>query len=805
VQRDLVASPDRGDEAFEVTPATADTDTLTFAACAHCGTLLGAGAVDVFCCAGCARVHSLLHAGGLARYYDLRGGGGVPVGPSAEAPERAWLAPLRAQIEASENLTRVAVDVGGVHCAACVWLIGELFRRAPRGRACVVNASRGRIELTVERGFDLDAWVSEVEAVGYALGPALKERSRSADALTLRMGISVALAMNTMVLSFAMYFGLDEGPIYELARQLGFALATATMLVGGSFFVRSAWQSLRRGLLHLDLPIAIGVLLAFVGSTWSFFARSGAEYFDTLAVFVALMLVGRWLQERVVATNRARLLASDGVDGLWTRRVRDGVATLTRCVELRGGDVLLLAPGDLVPIDATLAEATSLRLDWINGESEPRPFEAGSVAPAGAFSAGRSAVRAVATADFARSSLVELLASPPSKAEGDAARFWDRLARVYVVGVLAAAAGAFALWMWLEGDAQRALGVTTAVLVVTCPCAFGIAVPLARDLVQASLRRTGLFVRSPSLLDRAPTVRRVVFDKTGTLTTGAPTLADPERLDALDEEARAALHAMASQSTHPKAAAVLAALPAGLTLDGDARVVEEPGAGLSAELRGRRYRLGRGEWAAPAAMPLEGSDLVFSRDGRLLVALRTHEAARPDAVAELAGLARAGLETWILSGDSAERVQALARALGVPAERAVGGQSPRDKAAWLTAHGPEHALFVGDGINDSLAADVALVTGTPAIDRPFMPARSDFYFVTPGLAPIRRLIEASLRLRRVVRVDLAIAVAYNVGAVALAYAGLVEPWVAAVLMPLSSLGTLAITTAMLGGRTPWRS
>lgn len=783
---------------------TAGSRTIALHACAHCGAPLGPGSVDRFCCTGCERVHHVLTAGGLERYYELRGERGEPVGQSAGERDHAWLEPLAAGLESANGLTRVAVDVAGVHCAACVWLIGELFERQPHGRACLVNASRGRIELTVENGFDLRRFASEVEAVGYGLGPALKERSRRADELTLRMGISVALAMNTMVLSLAIYLGLEDGPVHALARQLGFALAAATVLVGGSFFVRSAWQSLRRGLLHLDLPIAIGVVLAFAGSTWSFFAGGNAEYFDTLAIFIALMLVGRWLQERVVAKNRARLLASDGVEGLWTRRLADGVPALTRAVELRAGDTLVLAPGDLVPVDATLAEATRLRLDWINGESEPRPFEAGAIAPAGAFHSGHGAVRAVCTTDFAGSSLVELLATPRPKEEGDAARVWDRIARYYVLGVLAAAAGAFALWMRLEDDPHRALAVTTAVLVVTCPCAFGIAVPLARDLVQSALRRAGLFVRSSTLLDRSVAIRHVVFDKTGTLTTGSPEIADRGPIDALTEEQRAVLFGMAAESSHPKSAAVMHAIGAARTLDGLV-VHEEAGKGLSLSHEGHLYRLGRPDWAAPSDVLDADVDLVFARDGRALAALTTREAARADAREELARLEAAGYTTWILSGDAPAKVDALAQELGVPRERAIGGASPREKAAWIAAHDGEHALFVGDGINDSLAADAALVAGTPAIDRPFLPSKSDFYFVTPGLSPIRRLLESAARLRSVVRTDLAFAVAYNAGAVALAYAGLIEPWVAAVLMPASSLTTLAFTALTLGRSTPWRS
>ena len=247
-----------------------------------------------------------------------------------------------------------------------------------------------------------------------------------------------------------------------------------------------------------------------------------------------------------------------------------------------------------------------------------------------------------------------------------------------------------------------------------------------------------------------------------------------------------------------------------LALENGFVVHEEPSAGLQARHGGHLYRLGRPGWAAPATPMPAGVDLVFARDGRPLAALRTEEALRPDAQDEVKRLAEAGYETWILSGDAPSKVETLAAQLGIPAARAIGGQTPDGKAAWLRAHGAEETLFVGDGINDSLAADVALVAGTPAIDRPFMPARSDFYFVTPGLSPIRQMLASAHRLRRVVRADLTFAVAYNLGAVALAYAGLVEPWVAAVLMPISSVATIGATVAALcplarSRRSRWKS
>jgi len=464
--------------------------------CTHCGGVVLGGPVQgvAFCCAGCEAVYAILSREGLEGYYQLRPEDGLPARPDPERDHK-WLEPLGARIRQANGLVRLNVDVQGVHCAACVWLIDELFGRQAGGASCVVNPARGRIELTVGPDFDLEAWSRSVESVGYVLGPP-GEHSSGVDDLTLRMGICLALAGNAMMLSLAIYFGLTEGALHSLSRQLIFALSGATVLVGGSFFIRSAWRSLRQGLLHLDTPIALGIVLAFAGSAWSFFRGDArGEFFDTLAVFIALMLLGRWLQERIVAKNRSRLLSSTGAEGVFTRRLNEGHAELIRCDALEAGDTLLLARGDLIPVDATLAADASLRLDWINGESDPRGYRQGDLAPAGAFLASASAVQARAATAFDASPLSDLLSGPATEARHGP--FWNQLGRYYVLGVVGLAAGAFLLW---SSDLQEALRVTTSVLVVTCPCAFGIAVPLAYELVHAKSARRGLFVRIATMM-----------------------------------------------------------------------------------------------------------------------------------------------------------------------------------------------------------------------------------------------------------------------------------------------------------------
>ncbi|WP_394842294.1 heavy metal translocating P-type ATPase metal-binding domain-containing protein [Pendulispora brunnea] len=783
--------------------------------CIHCGTPVAKGASaseGAFCCLGCRMVHALLTAQYLQRYYDLRGERGVPVSDlRIERRDYKWLDSIARRVReaTAAGLSRVDLDVQGLHCSACVWLIDTLFGRRVGAVRVTVNPSLGRAELVVAPDFDLEAFVREVESFGYLLGPPLKSEPVRSRGLVVRMGICIAIAMNSMILGIAIYAGLASGPIYDLFQRLDLLLSLASVTIGGSVFIRSAVQGLRHRVLHLDLPIALGIVLAFAGSVVSYAGhRGGGIFVDTLNVFIALMLVGRFLQERVLEKNRLELLANDGSDGLLTRRVRDGHVETVACAQIAVGDRLRVAPGDLVPVDGTLRDtAAGFSLDWINGESRVRTLAPGERVPAGAFLAGAQAVEIEACDDFAASPLIEWLRTPATR-DADSAMstpWWRRLAKAYVGAVLTAGTVGFLAWLVATRDFARSAEVATAVLIVTCPCAFGIAMPLAYDLVQSGLRRAGLFVRVAGFLDRAAQVHTVVFDKTGTLTNGTLALRHPEALAWLDSVDRAVLYRLASSSSHPKSMAVHRALSEMVHVSIDVPVREEPGRGVSLRWdSGAEFRLGAPDWVAPGANA--PGDLAFGRDGEWLAAFTTEETLRPDARAEVAVLRQRGYDVWLLSGDDSARAAQTAHAAGIEPDRVVGDASPEAKAAWVDAHDHDDLMMIGDGINDSLVVERAFCSGTPAIDRPFMAARSDFYFVTPGLRPVRLALDAARALARVRRRNLAMAVTYNVIAVALAYAGLMSPLLCAVLMPASSVSTIVATTWSLNARSRlWRS
>ena len=779
--------------------------------CKHCGLPLprsrrSRGAE--FCCSGCERVHALIRESGLERYYDLRRGPGLP--PSAPGSgDYAWLGPLTEG--APGSACRIDLDVQGIHCTGCVWLLNTLFARHPGGSDLRINPALGRAEIIWDFGReDLRHWLRDVESFGYRLGPPRKTADRSpSHALFIRLGITAALAMNVMVFSFCYYLGLgrDNPALYRLFGQLSLVLAGAAVLVGGDMFFRGAVRGLRRGIAHLDLPIATGLLLGYSGSVLAFL-RHGPEaaYFDTVAIFATLMLTGRWLQERILERNRHALLADAGTDHLTARRVREGELQFVSYQELEPGDEVWVVPGDVVPVAGILiGEPATVRLDWITGESDLHTIGPGEDLTSGAIHAGDSMLRMVVRERFEVSRLYRLLVRPAAPMRAPTAGFWRAFGAVYVAAVFLLAAVGLGVW-WSHG-VDKAVSVATAILVITCPCALGLAWPLANELAHLALRRRGVFIRNGDFFERARSVRKIVFDKTGTLTLSDPALAAHSRrhLEALRPADRTVLRNMVARSNHPLSRALARAIPPeSAPLDVTLQVRELAGIGLEAESGSHAYRLGRRASTAPSNGAF--SEAVFSIDGRDIATFHFEEALREDAREELAGLGRAGYAVYLLSGDAPVRVMKAAERLGIPADHAWGRLSPEDKAAWLRDHDRRDTLMVGDGLNDGPAFDAAFATATPAIEHPAMPGRADFYFLGEDVAAVRRALATAVRLRRVIRGNLAFALGYNALALGLAFSGRVTPLVAAVLMPASSALVIYLTLLrMRPGTSSWMS
>ncbi|MBA4138320.1 MAG: ATPase P [Opitutus sp.] len=777
--------------------------------CRHCGApLVNDAARDSgFCCSGCSYVFRLVHEHGLAGYYKIRDSVIAPADQVVFQPrDYVWLAEMQqlAEQRSAGGVPELTLDVQGISCAGCVWLIEKVFHQQPGALFIETDAQLGRMRFRWTRGeFDGPAFARTLQSFNYLVGPPGEEPAvPESKFLVRRIGLCGAFMMNVMLFALPAYFGMGRDFAYAgLFDTLSMAFATLSVLTGGTYFLNRAVRALRDRVMHIDLPIAVGIVGSYVGSVYGWLSGNhSVVYFDFVATFILLMLVGRWAQVVAVERNRRRLLSAQ------SRPHKVGVDTPRGIVdrpveELAAGDVFSIRSGQVVPVEAVL-ESTSATLGtaWITGEADPRDARSGARVPAGAVNLGRGIIRLRAAQPWTASLLAQLLR--PTGRDQYRHRLLERVVTGYLVGIFAVATATAFGWWFGTHDVARTWAAVTAVLVVSCPCAIGLAYPLADEMATVALRRFGVFVRENDLFPRLGRIRKIIFDKTGTLTLETPVLANPAVLHGLAPAARAALLALVRDNPHPISQSLNETLLAdGLTLGVEpatGEIHEETGHGVTLRTVLGLWSLGRPGWKAVAGscrlheVPGEAHDTEFACDGVVLARFRFTDSARPGAREEIAALRDAGFESYILSGDRGEKVETMASALGIPGRNAIAGATPEDKARWLTQLDAKDTLMLGDGANDSLAFDAAFARGTPVIHRGVLEGKADFYYLGRGLDGLRRLFAVNDTRRRTQAVLIFFSVAYNCTTVAIAALGHMSPLIAAVIMPVSSLLSLAI-------------
>ncbi len=765
--------------------------------CRHCGTPVRDERPHEpgFCCTGCSYVFRLIHEGQLDAYYKIKDAVTPPVDASAFiARDYAWLEDLQraaeARAERASGSPRLTLDLQGVSCAGCVWLIEKVFGKEPGAREIVVNPQLGSLQLTWTAGtFAAPRFAEALQRLGYLVGPPDPSRVASeAGALVRRIGLCAAFAMNVMLFTLPAYFGMEKTFAYaKLFALLSMVFATMSFLVGGTYFVGRAWRAVAHRTLHIDLPIAIGILGAYAGSvTGWMLGLDRFVYFDFVATFILLMLVGRWGQVVAVERNR-RMLVSQQPRPLTVRLAAGGECGVDALA--RGSDILVGANRVLLVASRLVDALGEFSLASINGEAHPRVYLAGQVVPAGAMNVSRNAARMTTTEGWDESLLARILEAEVRP--GWRHRRMEQIIRFYLVGILLVAVGAGLGWWLSSRDVAKTWGVVTAVLVVSCPCAIGLAFPLADEMATTAMRKRGVYVREGDLWSKLSKVRRIVFDKTGTLTMETPVLANPEAMRSLSVAARSALHALCRDSEHPVALCLFQSLLASGSAEPLPGTVRET-VGEGVELDG--WSLGRMGWKTPALEGRASPATILAYEGRIIARFVTQDSLRPDVAGELASLRKMGYSLHIVSGDTAPKVRAAAAQLGFTETEAHGDLRPEGKASWIRRHGGDVSLILGDGANDSLAFEQALCRGTPVIHRGVLEQKSDFFYLGQGIGGIRSLIQVDSVRRRAQARILFFSILYNCLAVGLAAAGRMSPILAAILMPLSSVITLVIVT-----------
>jgi Cu2+-exporting ATPase len=787
------------------------------AACAHCGLAvpagrLVAGATTQFCCDGCRTVHAVIHEHGLERYYVLRardGGEAAPARPTTRSYDELDDAGLLRRSARPVPGGGLVVDLflEGVHCAACVWLVERLPRVAPGVDELRLDVARSRVTVWWDPAVTrLSAVARALDRLGYPVHPVrgLRQeevRRREDRAMLARIGLAGAVAANVMAIAFALYGGLLHGiePEYATFFRWASLLITVPALVwGGGVFFRGAWAALRLRTLHMDLPISLGLLAGFGHGVLVTVRGSGEVYFDSITTLIFLLLVGRYLQRRQqrAAAESAELLASLAPSAAHLLGEDGGVRDVPLEALVRGQRVEVRA-GELIPADGLVAAGRStLDLSLLTGESRPVGAKPGDVVHAGTVNlSSRLEVTVERTGEETRVGRLLQLVEEHGRRRAPIVQLADRIAGAFVAVILALAV--VTLLVWLRLDPERAVDHTVALLIVTCPCALGLATPLALSAAIGQAARAGFLVKGADAVERLTCPGRMWLDKTGTLTAGRATLACWDG----DDGARPLVAAVEARSAHPLARAFVAGLGVA-PAPGPVAIVESHGGGIEGTVGARRVVIGSPAFvAARVAAPAGALEEALARtvaaaatpvlvavDGRVVAVAGFADALRDDAAEAVRRLRARGWRVGLLSGDHQSVVDAAGRALGLPREDCRGGVPPEGKLRTVLddlRRGP--VVMVGDGFNDAAALAAATVgIGMHGGAEAALTA-ADVFVTRPGVARVADLLEGAARAMRVVWRNLVVSLAYNVVGVALAMGGLLNPLVAAVLMPLSSL------------------
>jgi Cu2+-exporting ATPase len=770
-------------------------------ACLHCNLPTAPG--RRFCCPGCAAACQTIEALGLGRYYAQRILDPALRALRPEPRERRDLSGFIATQDDGTHELTLAID--GLQCGACVWLIESVLAREPDLLHGRVNMTTRRLRLHWRGAADRAASLVEaIERLGYRLVPfdaaSLTAARDSTDRALIRaLAVAGFAAANVMLLSIGIWAGEAGGLLHDmgpatrdLLHWFSALIAMPAIAYAGRPIFVSAVTALRQLRTNMDVPISLGVILVTGMSLAQTMLGGAHTYFDSAITLLFFLLIGR------VLDHRARSQAHATAEQLLMLRATDvAVLQADGSVERRGqhavasGDRVLVGLGERIGVDGVVERGSSmLDASLVTGESLPVAAAPGTQVFAGTVNLGETLiVRATATDS---GTLLAECARLIEAAEARRSRFVllaDRVARRYAPAVHLAALLTFLWWYIAAGvSAVQALLTASAVLIITCPCALALAVPVVQVIATGRLFRAGVLLKSPTALERLADVDTVVFDKTGTLTE--PSMALMAGQD-LDPDALRIAASLAAGSHHPLARSLLAASgPVAVADD----VVEHPGQGIQAG----NVRLGSRTFASAWHGHAGGPELWLSRPGHEPVCFRFAEVLRADAAATLDRLRGLGLAVHLLSGDHAAAVAPVAAALGIASWQAENTPVQKVAAVEALVASGRKVLMVGDGLNDSPSLAAASVSASPASAADISQTIADVVFQGSLLAPVAAVIETARRARNVMRQNLALSIGYNALMVPLAAAGFVTPWLAAAAMSSSSLLVLANSFRLRG-------
>jgi Cu2+-exporting ATPase len=782
--------------------------------CSHCGLPVPAKLAKEdselqFCCSGCKTVYGVLHEHGLEGFYrvlddDQRQQAYVTSRDYSELDNETFAEHHVRRLADGSLETELYLE--GVRCAACVWLVEKL-----------PSLDRGVMEVRLDLGrqlallrwdperTSLSAAARKLDSLGYPAHPfrgaSRRELRRKEDRrLLIRLAVAGAVAGNVMLVAWAMYadaFGEMSAGTREFFRWVSMITSAPAVFYSGSGFLHGAWAGLKTRTLHMDLPIAIGLLTGFGWGAINTISGKGDIYFDSVTALVFLLLVGRILQQRQQrnAADAAELLFS-----LTPRTARvvlpDGSSSEIPVEAIEAGTHVEARAGDTIAVDGTIIEGRSqVDASLLSGESRPVGVKAGDAVHAGTLNlSARLLIEVEAAGEATRVGQLMQQVEEHARRRPPVVQLADRIAGYFVASTLSLAMLTTALW-WSNG-AGVAIEHAIALLIVTCPCALGLATPLAVAVAVGRAARAGVLIKGGDALQRLVRPGVMILDKTGTLTEGRLALqhwtASNELLD------HVAL--LEAQSSHPIARAFAKRFNPATNLPDPQDVSETQGAGISGQVGDKRLKVGTAAYVAPdglqepfssemeVVLAAEQTPVVVSVDGQVAAVAGLGDPIRKDAKETLRALEARGWKIEVLSGDHPEIVKAVLRELGLAVEQGYGSATPEKKLERVEEarkHGP--VVMVGDGVNDAAALSAASCGIAVHGGAEASLAAADVFLSKPGIAAVAQLVDGATTALRVIKQNVIFSLVYNVVGASLAIAGIITPIVAAVLMPLSSL------------------
>ncbi len=686
---------------------------------------------------------------------------------------------------------RLILSLPAIYCAACISGVERGLAMQPGVRSARVNLTLKRATVEVDADVEaarLAAYLTGIGFEAYELDSAAlsaTETDRRSRDLLMRLGVAGFAMMNVMLLSVAVWSGATDAT-RDLFHWISAAIAIPAIGFSGQVFFGSAWSALRAARLNMDVPISLAILLAAGLSVYET-AQSGEHaYFDAALSLTFFLLAGRFLDHRTrsVARSAAEELAALEVPR--AHRLVDGVEDVVPVSQLRAGDFVRVVPGARVPVDGVISKGESeIDRSLLTGES--LPVFAGPDAEVSTGEVNLTGPLVVRVTAAGRDSSLHRMADLVAIAETARNRYTslaDKAARIYAPLVHLLALAAFLAWMWISGgDVRLALNIAVAVLIITCPCALGLAVPAVTTAASGRLFRQGMLLKSATAMERLAEVDHVVFDKTGTLTEGKP---EPDNLADQDRRDLQIALALAEGSAHPLARALAQAVQAqGVTPAKLTDIRERPGRGISARWQGGTVRLGRAEWLG--TRPVDRTATYLRVGDAPARAFTFTDALRPGAQEAVAALIAQGMQVTLISGDVPAALADIAGRVGIRDWRA--DTLPEDKATYVAGLGKagRKVLMVGDGLNDTAALAAAHVSISPASALEATRVVSDIVLLGRTLAPLGGAMALAKSATSRIKENFAIAAGYNMIAIPIALIGLATPLAAALAMSVSSI------------------